>query len=260
MRLPLLLSAPPGDAILDVTRFDEYPNKPSGPPGENELTFVVLTQKSILLLNQDWVPIVSLKRELDPEEYSAALVAKVPQQDRYVVFYPQWHPDSRLPGYSYEYTGDGKLVRSEEIPPLPEDKVIYYASSTAGLIAANVIDGARGFPHLTLAWGNSPHDPMSHGRTLRLVIAALACAGLNLLLTRAYAFSRWRRVEWGLVGFLLGPVGVLLLWCMNDWPARVKCPSCGRKRVVNRDLCEHCGKPFDPPARDGTEILEAVAN
>ena len=40
-------------------------------------------------------------------------------------------------------------------------------------------------------------------------------------------------------------------------PARRRaCPVCGRKRVVTRERCEHCGSPFAPPRRDGTELIE----
>ena len=41
-------------------------------------------------------------------------------------------------------------------------------------------------------------------------------------------------------------------------PAREPCAVCGKKRVVTRELCEHCGAPFGAPALDGTEIFEPV--
>ena len=34
------------------------------------------------------------------------------------------------------------------------------------------------------------------------------------------------------------------------------CPSCGRKRVVTREACEHCGAAFGRPIQDGTEIFD----
>jgi hypothetical protein len=93
--------------------------------------------------------------------------------------------------------------------------------------------------------------------TLMLLSAAastLAC----FLLARRYAFSRSRCAGWALCGVLFGVVGVLLMLCLHQWPARTRCPSCGRERRVDRDLCEHCGAPHAPPATDGTEIFETT--
>ena len=56
--------------------------------------------------------------------------------------------------------------------------------------------------------------------------------------------------------FLAGPAGLALLWCLRDWPARLPCAACGKRRVTNRDRCEHCDSAFPSPAHDGTEIFE----
>jgi uncharacterized OB-fold protein len=43
---------------------------------------------------------------------------------------------------------------------------------------------------------------------------------------------------------------------VREQPTRVRCPKCGRRRVVTRALCEHCGAEFDPPQAEGIEIFE----
>ena len=85
-------------------------------------------------------------------------------------------------------------------------------------------------------------------------VSALIC----FVLTRRYAFSRLHCIGWGLYGLLWGPVGLLLLLALQEWPARIPCPKCGRLRVVTRDTCEHCGARHAQPAADGTEIFESV--
>ena len=84
------------------------------------------------------------------------------------------------------------------------------------------------------------------------VAASEACA---LWLARRYAFARGDRWAWVFVCVLLGPIGILTMIALRAWPARVACASCGRKRVVTRETCEHCAAEFPPPARIGTEIL-----
>jgi hypothetical protein len=81
-----------------------------------------------------------------------------------------------------------------------------------------------------------------------------------LVLTRRYAFSRLHSIGWGLCGLLWGPLGILLLLALQEWPARIPCPKCGKPRVVIRDECEHCGAPHALPAADGTEIFELISS
>jgi hypothetical protein len=87
-------------------------------------------------------------------------------------------------------------------------------------------------------------------------MVSLLFAALAFRRSGAYAFPARRRWLWTVLGFLLGPLGFLLMISLLEWPAREKCPSCGRPRVVTRKRCEHCGEPFSPPALDGTEIFE----
>jgi hypothetical protein len=83
-------------------------------------------------------------------------------------------------------------------------------------------------------------------------VAAVGC----FLLARRYAFSRARSIEWAMIGFCFGWVGMVLMVVLEEWPARIPCPRCLKLRVVTRDRCEHCGVPHAPPNTDGTEIFE----
>ncbi len=91
-----------------------------------------------------------------------------------------------------------------------------------------------------------------------IVLSAAASAMGCWLLARRYAFSRGRSIMWALVGFFFGWVGWLLMLVLQQWPARVSCPTCRQLRVVTRDRCEHCGGLHAPPASDGTEIFESA--
>jgi hypothetical protein len=88
-----------------------------------------------------------------------------------------------------------------------------------------------------------------------VLLSATASALGCFLLARRHAFSRARRSGWAVVGFLFGWVGLVLLLALQDWPARIACPTCRKLRVVTRATCEYCGAPHAAPAPDGTEIF-----
>lgn len=104
------------------------------------------------------------------------------------------------------------------------------------------------------------HYGLSNGR-VRLYAAGILLNGLLFAvlcywLARRYAFSWRRRLVWACCGFFFGPAGLLLMFAIQDWPARIACASCGKPRIVTRITCEHCGQPHAPPVEDGTEVIE----
>jgi hypothetical protein len=130
------------------------------------------------------------------------------------------------------------------------DFVVAFAAPLAERVSERVhdsIDGVR---------DASATTPAMWALTL---LASLIAAAAALVIGRTYAFSTRRTALWTTGAFLFGFVGLLTMLVLITRPAREPCPACGRKRVVTRELCEHCGAPFPPPAPDGTEIFEPVA-
>jgi hypothetical protein len=107
-------------------------------------------------------------------------------------------------------------------------------------------------------WLPSAHPGLVFGNGVLMLLAAGISALLCFVLTRRSAFSRLHCVGWTLCGLLWGPVGLLLLLVLQEWPARIPCSKCGKLRVVTRETCEHCGAPHALPAPDGTEIFESI--
>ncbi len=97
------------------------------------------------------------------------------------------------------------------------------------------------------------------GFTALMLLAAAVSALVCFLLARRYSFPRAHCLGWSLVGLLFGFVGLLLMLAVQEWPARITCPSCRQPRRVDRDRCEYCGAPHASPALDGTEIFETTA-
>src|SRR5262249_9066511 len=80
-----------------------------------------------------------------------------------------------------------------------------------------------------------------------MVLASTASAILAYSRARAYSFSARRLWLWTGLSFALGPTGFVLMLSLIEWPACERCPSCGRRRVMTREQCEHCGTPFPAP-------------
>jgi hypothetical protein len=91
-----------------------------------------------------------------------------------------------------------------------------------------------------------------------MLLASAASALVCFVIPGRYAFSRGRRLGWALLGFLFGPVGLLLMLTILEWPGQVACPKCRKPRVVTREHCEHCHAEHASPVKDGTEIFEPV--
>jgi hypothetical protein len=68
------------------------------------------------------------------------------------------------------------------------------------------------------------------------------------------------RFVWIIIAACCGLCAIPLLISLKDAVPMEVCAGCGKKRLVNRKLCENCGKPFENPAPEGIEIFEpAVA-
>jgi len=88
--------------------------------------------------------------------------------------------------------------------------------------------------------------------------AAVVCALIGLQLGRSFHFELREQVGWFVFHLVVGFPGLIAFLCVQEWPARERCPKCRRMRVVNRARCEYCDAEFAPPPRSGTEIFEPL--
>ncbi len=251
---------------------------------------VVITNRGIHILTEAGVLVVSLPSVYDHGHYGSLRVGRLEGPERYVVWYnPSWWlepEESRsMPGYVLEYDPVGKELTRRTVPPRPS-AARSPAQANLGAVTSLVEVGAlvetvRGLrsrvrategsetfvlnsfleesvnfipePVYTADVGNEVCLHYMGLALLSAVISSLVC----FLLARRYSWSRVRSFAWALCGLLFGPTGLLLMLALQEWPARIACPSCRRLRRVDRERCEHCGAPHALPARDGTEIFES---
>jgi ABC-type transport system involved in multi-copper enzyme maturation permease subunit len=196
------------------------------------------------------------------EDYSSAQVYSEGPRARGAAPYSVWISASPWPGFDSSsavpthvlwLTDNGEVTKSENLPPLKSRQ-----SSHDGAQILNALLP----PSVQVMW------PWLTGRPSPQVIdwhavgvslgAGAACVVVGLLLGRRYSFSAKRQAIWGVFNLLFGVPGLLAFVSVEEWPARERCASCGKLRVVGNENCEHCSSGFPAPRKNGTEIFEAL--
>jgi hypothetical protein len=85
---------------------------------------------------------------------------------------------------------------------------------------------------------------------------AFACAAVVLAWARLRKFSWSRSVGWAVFSLGFNLAGLIAFRLLEDWPRRIKCPGCSKRREIAETTCPHCQSPWPAPKRDGTEIVE----
>jgi hypothetical protein len=278
-------TAPEGETVLWASRWHDR--------REDASLAVVSTDRSVHVLTTAGVPVVSVPRAFDPEKFRLRSVGRLESPERYVFWYgpPAFQgPDgyATTPSHVLEYAAGGReLARRELSPPPraePSSAEALFGLATSPTEAVTLVGGSRslrwkarstggkdqplllelleawiGYFIPEAVWRTAPGDDLFLGFSALSLLTSAACALVCFLLARRYAFSGARCLGWALCGLLFSWVGLVLMLALQEWPARVRCPSCGRLRLVDRERCEHCGAAHAPPAQDGTEIFEESA-
>lgn len=211
--------------------------------------------------------------EYQDQGYGNVAISVMPAGARYFLwYYPPPQASSgidRKPSYISEVSRRGEVLARHTLPPLPSTIRLprwqeYWPSVAvppllvAGFVTYGAVGSKLNAPGAGALWTEMRHSPENSLVIIMALLAGVAsllCAVLALFVARRCAMSRRTQWSWALGVFALGAFGLLMMLAMLGWPARVDCPSCHRKRVVERDNCEHCGASFPEPVQDGTEIF-----
>ena len=100
------------------------------------------------------------------------------------------------------------------------------------------------------------HDPRATLPVVAVIVLLSLLSGwLARRTARRYGFAKRERVWWIVIAVLIGPAGLLSLYCLRDWPLRQTCRACRKLSPIDNGTCIHCGTELEPPPLDGTEIL-----
>ncbi len=164
---------------------------------------------------------------------------------------PKWQPAKpELPTKVMWISREGKVTRNVELPGLrlPENE----SPVEKALVA--VMPPAISIP--SFLWHKEDDLMFATKNQVALsLIYGIAAAVLGWFKGRKYQFSSAKQSGWFIVNVIFGLPSLLAFLSVYTWPARMKCPSCGRPRLVNRDACEHCAAAFPPPEKAGVEIF-----
>ncbi len=174
-----------------------------------------------------------------------------------------------MTSYLEEVDASGDVVHSYVLPALPvipPDRTwaVYLAQSAKtpafwyGTVAYQRIGAALGFPHYDDRGYNPFYPEWSPPAWVgkRLLLVSLLFAPVALGLARWGGYSRKVAIAWAVVTIAFNLAGLLTLCLVADWPVRVRCPECRRKRPVEENECPHCNSPWPPRPRSGIEILD----
>jgi hypothetical protein len=84
----------------------------------------------------------------------------------------------------------------------------------------------------------------------------ILCSLASLTFIGRLRLSRLERGVWLVFLMFYGIAGLLAFRVVNDWPLRLTCGKCGKKRSAEDANCEHCGEGWPLAVKDGTEIFE----
>ncbi len=256
------------------------------------LLAVICTEQSVHVVDEAGRTVFSAPLLDDLSHQGPLRVARLEQPRRFVVWYEPvllhgLDAGKTMPGRLVEYDPAGREIARRPVEPRPlarpSDAQALFGLATAPAegtalfaLTRDILSGDGSYRQqrvrllsvlLVMAStyfipGAGWHSGAERGQVLAfeglVVVSALLSALLCFLLARRHSFSWARCLVWSLGGLLFGPAGLLLLLAVQDWPARIACPGCGKPRVVSRDTCEHCGAAHATPAADGTEIFEAA--
>ncbi|MCH7814119.1 MAG: hypothetical protein IID40_08885 [Planctomycetes bacterium] len=267
----VVFQAGPNDEVRGAYTYQPWSRDEDAPT-----VIGVATNDRIHFLGEDGQARFEIPYHFDRARYPNIRLGILKDQSRAFVWYT---PSNRVggqyarntPSYIVEVSSDGTELARHTLPSLYVPSVIPWYDGLLGALLPFVVaigavvvgyfvgrPGGFGNPLGEAAWW----DPMINEEaaafwvgSASVVLAAVICAIIASRIAKRYAFTGRQRRGWTLAGLLLGPLGLLLLLALREWPARRECPACQRLRVVDRGSCEHCGAAWDRPTADGTEVF-----
>lgn len=153
-----------------------------------------------------------------------------------------------------ETDANGRLIRERELPMLQWGGPRYPWWMDAPVVL--VYPPGLGIGVWLWAIGTSSDNPLGLREWLTGLVIVVIAVGATWLLLRRFCVSRPAKWRWMSLNALLGIPGVLLLLSIRRRIGSIPCPTCGKRRFVNRERCEHCNAPFNAPAAQGIEVFQ----
>ncbi len=208
--------------------------------------------------------------EADPQEY--AFVSIAPISDNKLILIQKGNRENKgiftsLPTHVREISSNGQALKRYDLPVLAQPKpvdssnphpfaVLTPAAPLFGLFAYGYIGSVSGKKFATEMWQHMGREAiMWKVFAMLVVLASLIYAALAWRFGLRHQVSPKTRWLWTISVFWTGLFGLLTLLVLREWPPRIACETCGKKRSVAQETCAHCDAAWPVPALDGTEIF-----
>jgi ABC-type transport system involved in multi-copper enzyme maturation permease subunit len=172
-----------------------------------------------------------------------------------------------LPIQVREVSGRGEVLKRYQLPPIKESNnhtttepysvaLLVPPGAVATVVAYWGVGNALGDETAARDWqAVKDNTSMFWMFTLFAVLAALPCAFAAWRFGLHHQVSLKTRWTWAISVFWTGLFGLLTLLVLREWPPRIPCETCGKKRSVALETCASCHASWPPPPLDGTEIF-----
>ncbi len=97
--------------------------------------------------------------------------------------------------------------------------------------------------------------PKTRILAVTLTLVSLVSAALTFFWARRAQFDRRRVITWTAFAFAFNLAGLLTFRLAADWPRKVACPDCRRRRRLDHSTCPHCAANWPANPSTGTEIF-----
>lgn len=172
-----------------------------------------------------------------------------------------------LPMQVREVSGTGQIIKQYQVPPITNSSsykspspypcaVLVPPGAMALMATYGAVGTVIGNEQATYLWKSLKENPAQLWIfTLITMVVGLICAFFAWRFGSQHQVSSKTRWTWAIAVFFSGFFGLLTLFILREWPARIACENCGKGRSVAQETCAHCRDVWAPPALDGTEIF-----
>ncbi|MEO6052401.1 MAG: hypothetical protein ABIP97_00160 [Chthoniobacterales bacterium] len=237
-----------------------------------KIYFIISLAKKILVLDKKKTTVIALPWAHDKKIWSNVGFSMMRDESAcFTVSTPSSEIQSKnnwqFPIIIDKYNTQGQLLKSWNLKDQPEkSRPIPWHFYAAGAITPIGWYGWQDFSY----WVGAKLKISSYQRmwaftktNWRLQLTLWKLSLLSSVISFIAAFWVLRRkglsaptmAAWLLVVTITGIAGFLAMLAVPEFPNRISCPSCGKKRRVEAEECEHCEKPWPLPVKDGTEIF-----
>lgn len=264
----LHLQSPGNQPIYATGRVVRYLN----PPAANEIRLIIALDHELVVYDREGHLLTTLPYQQDVAQWGMIGLALGPALDRYYITYApsiwhSWAQRQSMPTYFQELNNKGEVIYNYELPPLPyvphppgwvsiltekiQSPVIWY-----GAVLIQKIKTSLGMKVPNNFSYYSPRKSHAAKVGIQITLISLALSLATVAWARRNQFSWSATWAWAVFVLATNLAGLITFRLAADWPVRVKCPECSRKRQVEAEQCPHCQAAWPAPTPNGLEIFE----